>query len=445
MSVHSLLICNSDPAELEPIRAALGARYRVSSLQSWNGKPVDLAAVDAIVLDNNFTQAKGLDFVMEACSRAHVPILFTTPPDDPQLAIEAQRIGVFNYLVKTEKMLSVLDLAVRDMIVAFNDQRELKRTVLAQRARIAELEASIGVGAGRTARKPPGWVAVPPGAITRSALLQQLGRRLSSGEINLPALPGIAPELSELVRQGAPVAAIAALLRKDMTIVARLMSIANSAYFRRQQPSATLEQAIGVLGMAQVKKYVDVIVNRGLYTVRNRSYQPTLRELWRHGYGCAHGSELLAERAGLQGAGEIFLSGLLHDIGKTLLLQVAAELDGGGILGPGVAGDFEAFLVQHHGVAGRKLLEVWKLPPAFGIVAQFHDAPELAPELGPTLLAVHAGNLLAKHCGFGSWGAGQDYAALERACSALQLAPAMIGELSELLKLRVEQVGLSFD
>ena len=110
------------------------------------------------VVDANFTEAQGLDFVMEVNATAHLPILIVTPPDDPHCAIEARRIGVFNYLVKTEKIYSVLEVALNEATEKFNDQEELKRTVLAQRQRIVELEKQLS----RTGQQKALAAQVPP-------------------------------------------------------------------------------------------------------------------------------------------------------------------------------------------------------------------------------------------------------------------------------------------
>ena len=444
--MNRILICNSDLKEIESIRAVLQTRYAVSSMQSWDRRPIDLKVFDAIVLDTNFTPAKGLDFVMEACSNAHLPILFITLPDDPQSAIESRRIGVFNYLVKTEKLPLVIELAVRDMILTFNDQQELKRTVVALKARVAELEGMPPDKKG--AKGPDGRIQADTPSATaqkRKAMFQEIVKRLSSGEINLPAFPSISLQLTRLIEQDADVKVIATLLKKDMTISAKLMSVANSPFYMGIRPSSTVEQAISVLGLRITKDYVDVIVNRALYISSNSKYQPALRDLWQHGVACAHASRLIAELIKLQNPGEVFFMGLLHDIGKLLLLQVVSELDTMEALeSPVTKDDLEAFLQQHHGVTGQKLLQVWKLPPEFAIVAQYHDSPDEAPKRSGELFAVHVGNLLAKHSGYGSYVAERDDKELHKTIGSFGLDEAGVTKAQDQLKLLMEQTGLDF-
>lgn len=117
--------------EINAIRNTLGNQYSVKSTTSWDNKPIDANGFDGIVLDSHFTPAQGLDFLMEVSRNAHIPFLLITDPEDPQCAIESRPLGAFNYLVKTERLPSVIGLAVREMILTFKDQVELNGTVLA--------------------------------------------------------------------------------------------------------------------------------------------------------------------------------------------------------------------------------------------------------------------------------------------------------------------------
>ena len=138
-----VMVCNSSAAEIDLIQVALGKKFALHAMTRYKPGNVELSGMDAVVVDANFTDAQGLDFIMEVNSTAHLPVLIVTPPEDPHCAIEARRIGVFNYLVKTDKIYSVLEVALNEATERFNDEENLKRTVLAQRQRIAELEKQL--------------------------------------------------------------------------------------------------------------------------------------------------------------------------------------------------------------------------------------------------------------------------------------------------------------
>lgn len=443
--MNRILICNSQQNELDSIQAVLG-KYTLHLMASWDNKPVNLDGIDAIILDVNFTQAQGLDFLMEVCSKTYIPVLLITPPDDPQCAIEARRIGAFNYCVKTDKLNSVLAMAVREMLFAFSDQRELKRTIMAQKARIAELEAQLKAKTGSEAEVRSTDKALPTNQQKRAPMLQEIAKRLNSGEINLPSFPSISLEMDRLVQRDAGMEEIAVLLRKDMVISAKLISVANSPRYGGLRQSTTVDQAINVLGLSTTKEYVDIIANRTLYMARNPIYQDALKDLWKHGVACAHASYRIAQLAKLSKPNEVFFMGLMHDIGKLFLLQVISELQTRDVIDPATPKDtLDVFLEKHHGLFGRKLLEIWKLPPEITIVAQFHDALDQATSVTRELIAVSLGNLLAKRAGYGIYNGKRDDSLVESTAQSIGLDITNIQKVLNELTVFMEETGLSFD
>ena len=227
-------------------------------------------------------------------------------------------------------------------------------------------------------------------------MLQEIAKRLNNGEINLPCFPSISYELEELVRKNAGMDEIATLLKKDMVISAKLISVANSPRYGGLRQSSTIEQAINILGLNTSKEFVDIIANRALYMARNPKYQETLKNLWKHGVACAHASYLIAGLAKFSKPREVFFMGLMHDIGKLFLIQVISELQiRNAIEPPASKKALDDFLEKHHGLFGRTLLEIWKLPAEIVVVAQFHEANAQADTVPRELLAVALGNLLA--------------------------------------------------
>jgi HD-like signal output (HDOD) protein len=354
----------------------------------------------AIVVDANFTDLQGLDFIAEVNADSHLPVLIITPPDDPHCAIEALRIGVFNYLVKTDRIYSVLETALVEATEKFNDDDELKRVIIAQKQRAAELERELA------RLKQPASTSGPAhpdaSADNNRRLFATIDGRLRKGEVNLPSYPESSMKLARLMRDQAGIGPVARMLEGDVAIAAKLIGISNSARYRGLKANSTAEQAISVLGLSTTKNYVDLIANRALYVVRNPRYLPILRELWEHSVACAHASKAVADLARIEASDEVFSMGMLHDIGKLLLTQVIAEMEAENpSMKPLEDDELMNFLQAHHGHFGRKLLEIWKLPATHADAAQYHESLEAAPAVTRELFAVHLGNLLAKKIGYG--------------------------------------------
>lgn len=442
--MKSVLICNSSPAEVDLFRVALGRRFSVHSMTTWRPGNADYSGVNAVVVDSNFTERQGLDFITEVNANSHLPVLIITPPDDPQCAIEACRVGVFNYLVKTEKIYSVLEMALLEATEKFNDGDELKRVIIAQRQRAAELEREL---AQVKADGQPATKSAPDkSADEGSRLYETIAGRLRKGEVNLPSYPATSMKLARLMRDQAGIGPVARMLEGDVAIAARLIGVSNSARYCGLKPNTTAEQAISVLGLSATKNYVDLIANRALYVVRNPRYLPALRDLWEHSVACAHASKAIAESARIPEPGEVFSMGMLHDIGKLLLMQIISEMETQGHSAKKLDDDaLASFLQQHHGFFGRKLLETWKLPKMLADAAHYHEDLDAAPAVTKEMHAVHLGNLLAKKMGYGSF----DPAAWD-AQAPLSATPLKIGfdELSvieEKVSSTIKETNLSLD
>lgn len=396
-----VLICNSSANEVRLLRHSLERKFKVHVMSSWSSGKIDLTDMEAVIVDTNFTEEQGLDFIMEVNAAMHLPVLIITPPDDPHCAIEARRIGVFNYLVKTESLYSVIEIALMEAIEKFNDLEELKRTAVAQRNRIADLEREIV----KLKSVAPSDRSTPAQAEDKKrTLLKAIVERLSKGEINLPVYPKACAKLSQQLRDQVGIGEIARTLEDDVAIAAKLIGVSNSARYMSPKPNQNIEQAISVLGLWTTKNYVDLIVSRGFYAAKIPRFQAALNDLWEHSVACAHAAHAIAELGNIGEADDVFTMGLLHDIGRLLLIQSVAEVElHNKEQTPLDDAELSEFLRQNSKFFGKKLLEIWKLPKSCIDAAQYNEAPDSAPAITKGLLSVHLGNLMAKKIGYGTF------------------------------------------
>ena len=160
--MESILIASGNLTEAQRLQEIIGERYNVSTITSpkqFNGQ---VENTSLILLDHNFTKASGLDFLVEAFKKSHVPILILTPPDDPKCAIEAIRSGAYNYLVKTKDYYDVLNLTIQESINKFNEREQLKETIVALKNRVNELEERLGIAGKEDVQTSPSEETSPP-------------------------------------------------------------------------------------------------------------------------------------------------------------------------------------------------------------------------------------------------------------------------------------------
>ncbi len=102
-------------------------------------------------------------------------------------------------------------------------------------------------------------------------------------------------------------------LRMDSTLAAKVMSVANSAFFSRQ-PCASIDDAVNRLGTKQLTRiFAQVLAGAALMTPL-KAYGLTADAIWRRSVVAAVGAELAARRNNEDGS-SAYMVGLLHQIG----------------------------------------------------------------------------------------------------------------------------------
>lgn len=207
----------------------------------------------------------------------------------------------------------------------------------------------------------------------------------------LPSAPEIAQRMLVAVnREDSRIDDLAKLIARDQSLAARLLRLANSAFFAIRGGVRSIPQAVTLMGLVRVRDLVLGLSVWGALNDNDPRGRQHRRGMWVHTATVAAAAKLLAERTGGDGA-SAFAAGLLHDVGKLVLgLRLGktywALLDEAAERGVGAAAlEEEAFGCQHATVGGW-LLQLWQLPPALIDAVAYHHEP-LAPEFGLDLPA----------------------------------------------------------
>jgi HD-like signal output (HDOD) protein len=401
--VKSVLVANSSVDELQTIKKILSNDFNVMGVNSPKGFGHSLEKADVLLLDQNFTPDSGIDILMEILPKTHLPVLVVASPEDSKLAIEAMRLGAYNYVVKTDNYYELLNYSIREATEKFNEKEELKRTIVVLKERVAELENKLRIGTdGDSEGTKESVQDKTPSEPKKVSIFQEITSRFKRGEINLPSYPQINVEFRKMISGGANVVEISELLKKDIGISSKLISMSNASYYRGVQENKTVEQAVNRLGLYETKNCVEMISNRGLFATKNPKFCAALNHLWKHSLSCGYASEIISKLIDLKTKDEIFTLGLLHDIGKLFLLQVVAELETKGAFGKEVDEmELELTIDTHHGAFGSALMKRWNFSEKYSQISLFHDNLDDADPVSKELLTVHLGNLLVKTMGYG--------------------------------------------
>jgi putative nucleotidyltransferase with HDIG domain len=219
-----------------------------------------------------------------------------------------------------------------------------------------------------------------------------------SNDIAMPMLPSLVPEVMPLViDRDASVLRIARVVAKEQVLATRVLRLANSAYSAPLHEVTTINDAIVRMGTSAVRNVVLAVCFAS--RPNNDVYGGQGRQLADHGVGTAYLARLVAERAGID-ADEAFMHGLLHDIGKLLLLKLAADFTRfGGALPP--KDEMHGFIADRHAALGADVLSRWQLPARLQEPVMFHHQPSGASAFRAYAEVAYVANRLSHRYGFG--------------------------------------------
>jgi HD-like signal output (HDOD) protein len=194
---------------------------------------------------------------------------------------------------------------------------------------------------------------------------------------DLPPFPAIAIRVMQLLSDDdVRLKELSELIRVDQVFSGQIMRLANSPLFGFRVEIKSILQATALLGVDRIKA---VVLTAGMRSyLRQPLRVPALRQCWRHSLASAIVSERLGQ-ASLVEAGFAYTAGLLHDVGR-LALMTAQPLRYAKLIADAEEGAFDVLDRERewfgidHCEAGQWLLENWKLPQAFGVVAALHHS-----------------------------------------------------------------------
>ncbi len=170
------------------------------------------------------------------------------------------------------------------------------------------------------------------------------------------------------------------ILSEDQAMTVKILRLANSAYYGFSGTVSTVGQAVVLLGFSTVR---DIVVSSAIFDMFGGGSK-RMRELfdvrafWVHSVGVAVACRLLAREYKICDPEEAFASGLLHDIGKLVMLQymrpeflqILSTVNTRDILFL----DAERELSLSHAGLGRYLVQAWNLPTEISDAVGFHHS-----------------------------------------------------------------------
>lgn len=243
----------------------------------------------------------------------------------------------------------------------------------------------------------------------RSQRLRQITEKI----IGLPTLPTVVTQLISVVGDPASSARqIAQLVSTDQALTAKILKVANSAFYGFAREIATVQLAIVVLGIEMVKNIGLSVAVLKRFSEGKEHRLFDRQRFWEHAIGCGVAARMLALKfKDRRIADEAFVAGVLHDIGKLILIEYFGDefteaLEKAEAEGLAIVDAEEQVLGVSHADVGAWLAEKWNLPLNLVHAISYHHRPFEPDAEKPEDLVVltHMGDALIRHLRVGNSG-----------------------------------------
>jgi len=227
---------------------------------------------------------------------------------------------------------------------------------------------------------------------------------------SLPTLPAVVANIIRLVDNPRTSARdLERHISTDPALTAKILRLANSAYYGFPNRIGTVSLAVVILGFNTVKAIALTVSVFDMFNTDGHHNGFDAAAFWEHSFGCALAAELLSKIVRYRAKGEAFTAGVLHDIGKVALnyfmkdqFEEVMRIVGRESLH--ISEAEKRVLGATHAEVGGWLTQLWNLPHHLSECISLHHAPGKA-EMDPDLTAiVHLADILCRTREIGSGG-----------------------------------------
>ncbi|MBW2092637.1 MAG: HDOD domain-containing protein, partial [Deltaproteobacteria bacterium] len=251
----------------------------------------------------------------------------------------------------------------------------------------------------------------------------------------LPSLPGtVVAVLNVLNNPDSSAQELSGVLRQDQSITSRVLKLVNSAFYGFPRQIDTLSKAVTILGYTSIQNIILATAVFDTFSKANQGQSLDRKRFWQHALGCGAAAKTIEAKLGIGNGEEVFLAGLLHDIGKVILDtflhdEYAQVLD--------LAQEKDLLLVEAekevlgatHADFGFWLAENWNLPYNLTAAIAHHHDPPGSKDYFTIASLVHAGDILTRILEVGHGGDNFVPGINRQAWTILRIKPKFIEDL----------------
>lgn len=208
-----------------------------------------------------------------------------------------------------------------------------------------------------------------PLAKREEGLLSRVRLWVEAERYDLPILPATNMAAMDMAANpSADLAEIVSLIATDPVLSSELLKIANSVLYATHAPASTLHEAVMRIGTRGLRSLIYSVSVKGL-VLRTRSLETYSNEVWRQAYSVGSIARAISPQVSFDPE-RAFLIGLLHDLGKVVLLSMLSKAsEKSSDITPTIVG---RVFYDYHELVGAKVCRNWKLDDELVSVAGCH-------------------------------------------------------------------------
>ncbi|MDD5167328.1 MAG: HDOD domain-containing protein [Syntrophales bacterium] len=229
--------------------------------------------------------------------------------------------------------------------------------------------------------------------------IQTLRNKIES--INsLPTVPSTLRRISTMLEKPRiSLDELGRLISNDPALTTKILKMVNSAAYGFPGRISSVSHATMLLGLNVIK---GLLLGVSVFELM----QKTMIGLWEHSLGCTIAARLIAQKKGLKEPEEVSICGLLHDIGKAVLMLEYTDQFEKAMLDAEQKGitihEAESrYFEATHAEVGQWLIQKWHFPPGLVDVIRYHHLPHLSKQSPMEAAIVHVSDMLVRTKGVG--------------------------------------------
>ncbi|MFZ5639737.1 MAG: HDOD domain-containing protein [Bacillota bacterium] len=223
----------------------------------------------------------------------------------------------------------------------------------------------------------------------------------------LPSLPVVTNRVIEMTDNlEVPAQKVCEVISRDQVLTSKILKLVNSAYYGLPRRISTLTEAVTILGMETIRTLaIGISAFRAFGQGAGVKGLSAVKVL-QHSVACATAAKIIARKTGFPMTEQAFLAGLLHDIGKLVMMNflkdeytMVVEKTNTEEINL-IRAETEVLGIDHAQL-GKMLAEKWNLPDILKEPIAGHHKPKPDSEHLMITQIVHLANAVAVSAGYG--------------------------------------------